>query len=78
MWIVIYAEVLKSSQRYMGMMHAYKCACVCVGGGGGEEEVVVVVGVGGEVFVGVSYICVWANVYVCICIRVTGRRFSLS
>ena len=34
-------------------------ACLCVGGEGVEG--------GWGVFVGVSCVCVWANVYVCIC-----------
>ena len=45
MWIVIYATVSLSSQRYTGMM----CACVCLlaGEGGGG--------------VGVYCVCIWAN-----------------
>ena len=44
--------MLKSSQQYTGMVHAYVCVEGVGGGGGGGC---------------LSCVCVWANVYVCIC-----------
>ena len=54
------------SQRYTDMMNA--CVCVCVS----------VAGVRVGVFVGVSYVCVWANVYACICHSRESKKIFLA
>ena len=48
-----------NNHRSLNAMHNKDCSSVCVWEGGGEGE--------WRVFVGVSCLCVWANVYVCIC-----------